>query len=874
MKCPKCGNTNIKEGQKFCTMCGSPLPQSQNAGESPEEKGLIDNLTHFGTFMQRGSRGVQQEIRRERRERIEQDAQALGMNVVKPQQNGGNGQGGSALQRSIPRPTVDDLSIQDVDVVNGRAIWNVQKGEIARVITEREFANVDNLKGVVIQEGCSVMVFVDGEFVTTMQAGSYTFPVKSEAERQFEQMVRGFEKEQRELAKEEKEQEEKNKKETGGLLSRIGHGIGRFLLGKRDNESSESHQKRVAKTGQKLSSHLSAKSCRVYIVSTRIINVVIDNVEENGAINFAPFTVNTKVLPVEIAVSMQLQVSNLASFCSNYLTDRKSISTGDVVGMIAPGVKSAVSMMLRNLDYQQDGLPDAVVSNLKNRIQGVVNDILQGIEVVKVLEVTDSSKVFDRFRAVAAELFATKQEIEDLHKVNDFRNMLEQEENRRTVQEAGNKEELRQALQAIDKDRLLSEDQMAEFVMLLDSQKRLREAKTKEEEYEAISDLRKNHLIKDDDVAALQNSLQQGEITRDNVTALMRVQAAQKLNMAQQIADFELSDNELEHEIANEMRKARHEGELTASQLETQKLIDSYMEEKLRRDDQYEFDMERRRSDADFSDHVREDDYEWEKAKREEQMRREREELEYKREREAKFDRVELMSKESEISSRLMREMNEASMAKDKQQQDYLLASQDKANDMEKYRLTTESHMTQEQIAASHMKDIAGLDAEAQKAMAEMMGSKKANDTEKAMYERMLTMMQENQTGQKQSSDANQAQMMEMMKMMMAGMAQASQAGMMNQQQRYDDLEKMKNEYRENMMHQQDRVDRNTEQSLDFTTRAHQADSQSFAQAMGGYPRGFQPGKPQTAGALECPVCHEPVSESDAFCPSCCTRLK
>ncbi|MDO5130645.1 MAG: zinc ribbon domain-containing protein [Prevotellaceae bacterium] len=25
MKCPKCGNSNIKAGQKFCTNCGQPF---------------------------------------------------------------------------------------------------------------------------------------------------------------------------------------------------------------------------------------------------------------------------------------------------------------------------------------------------------------------------------------------------------------------------------------------------------------------------------------------------------------------------------------------------------------------------------------------------------------------------------------------------------------------------------------------------------------------------------------------------------------------------------------------------------------------------------------------------------------------------------
>ena len=67
-----------------------------------------------------------------------------------------------------------------MNIVSGRAIWNIQKGEIARLITETEFAAADNLKGVIIQEGCMAMVYIDGQLVSMMPAGVYTFPAKTE----------------------------------------------------------------------------------------------------------------------------------------------------------------------------------------------------------------------------------------------------------------------------------------------------------------------------------------------------------------------------------------------------------------------------------------------------------------------------------------------------------------------------------------------------------------------------------------------------------------------------------------------------------------------------------------------------------------------
>lgn len=63
----------------------------------------------------------------------------------------------------------------DFSIVNGRAIWNVQKGEIAHLIKETELINTDGLKGVIVQEGCTAIVFMNGTITSIMQADVYTF---------------------------------------------------------------------------------------------------------------------------------------------------------------------------------------------------------------------------------------------------------------------------------------------------------------------------------------------------------------------------------------------------------------------------------------------------------------------------------------------------------------------------------------------------------------------------------------------------------------------------------------------------------------------------------------------------------------------------
>jgi len=420
---------------------------------------------------------------------------------------------------------------------------------------------------------------------------------------------------------------------------------------------------------------------------------------------------------------------------------------------------------------------------------------------------------------------------------------------------------------------------MDQFVMMLRAQKRLRDskdlidaAKVKEEEYEAISDLKKCHLVKDDEVAALENTLAQGKIGRENVTEIMRVQALQKLEMARQIAEFELSDSSMEHDMATELRKAQHQGNLAAAQIETKRLVDMYNDERnefewnrdfsrQQQQEDYEFNRDERQWQSQFGRRQQETDLEWQQRQREHELGRQ-----------DKFDDMDVLERKAAIARANMQAMQEAELQKTTIE-----------HETERARIDAESRMTQEQIAAAHMKDIAGLDAAAQAEMARMMGSGKENELlqkqqqeQKELYEKMMKMQQE-QGGQSQEMMLKMAQMMQQG---MMGMGQQQQAF---QQQRLEDQKQMKEEYREDAQRQQERMDHTLDQSLNYTTRAHQTDSQSFAEAMGGTPRGFQPQQPQQPAPQPvqpepvqkvCPSCGAPVEDGQAFCLECGQKLE
>lgn len=495
----------------------------------------------------------------------------------------------------------------DFSIVNGRAIWNVQKGEIAHLIKETELINTDGLKGVIVQEGCTAIVFMNGIITSIMQADVYTFSENetSPSARPGDVNIAKTEN-QTALSK--------------GFLSEasaLGRGISKFIFGKKKEEKTEQHEKRVERTKEKINKLPDLKTCRIYIVSNRLFNLFFDlQVDEEGNYDFAPFVIATKTVDAKIALSLQMQVTNMNEFVGNYLTDQQSVSTVLFQQQLRTCVKSTLTQLLRNLDYQQEGLPEPIINNLKNRIKSACNEQLYGIEVTKVLDITDESEDFNRFRSTEHDLFVNEKELDYLTRSNEFRNRLEQEKNKQETNQAANAESLRQTLQSINKDKLLSEDEMEQFVMMMDSQKRLREAKTKQEEYEALSDMKKSRLVKEEDIAALENVLAQNKVSRDSIVDLMRAQAEQDLALNKQIAEFKLSDNKKDHDIANELKDALHKGKLASTQLDTKRIIDAYQDERRKMEDDYTFAQQQRKDDYQFQQEQKLEDSSFNRQKR------------------------------------------------------------------------------------------------------------------------------------------------------------------------------------------------------------------------------------------------------------------
>ncbi len=820
MKCPKCGS-EVKPNYRFCTKCGQPMTAETPAPAKTQEEKKIET----GVPKSCGTPSAEDEaLKRRHREDQADELPALTANVA-----------------------------DSIDLVRGKAVWNMGKGQLARRITESEFAQLDKVKGVVIQEGVTAVVTVDGQFMGMLSGGYYEFATETVKEK----------------AKAKAEQEEIEEKEDESFLQKAGNAarrVWRFLTGTRDKEKVEARKKRKERVRRNIQRITANSAVNVTLVSTRNFDLLFGSTTNaQGITDFVPMTVKAKVVDLEMGVSLQMQITNVNDFLVNYLADKNSFNIVDAQRLVQPAIENLLNRMLRNLDYQAEGLPEELVGVIKNQIQKTVNERVFGLEVVQVLDITDQSADFERFRSVEHELLASEQELGYLQRTGEFRNRLAEETNHQTIQEAKSEEDLRYALSQINRDGLLHDDEMEAFLQLLNSQKRLREAKTEEQEYEALQDLRKCRLVKEEDVAVLEDLLARKELERGEVTELLRLRVFQSTEEARLKAENALSNLELqqqlnqdkiiqEHQHSSEISSAQHKVEMTDFEIQARRKQDEYAREQ----GSLDYDMEHRQKVDEMT------------------LEQQRAEFEHQQRRAEKFDDVDVLERKAAIARANMEKM-----------QEHERQLEEMKRQTEELRIKTEAGMSQEQIAAAHMKDMAGLDAAAQAEMAKMMGSGKEKEAEmlreqqereRQMYEQMMQMMQQNQQGQQQSAQMTQEQMMQMMQMMMSGMTQmgqstaATQQAMFSQQQamqqqRIEDVERMKDEYRDTAIHQQERTDRTQDSALHYTTRVTESSQENNPTITVNTNASVKPvfcpncgGKATTADKV-CPHCGEPIEE-------------
>lgn len=740
-------------------------------------------------------------------------------------------------------------AVSGVDVVRGRTIWNIQPGEIARKISEHELEEVEKLKGIIVQEGCTAVIYANGELVSTLSAGAYLFYKSVDEEKAA--IKSAVEKAEKEMAENEKRERDRKRQETPsfrelGIVGEIGRGfswLGRIIFGEKKGEQKEKVQKRKLDYARLLASATQVPILSVYIVSNRFVTLTFGGaVNENGELAFRPYTIPVGIHNVEIGTSLQMRVSDIFAFATNYLADRSSVSTRELQQMLNGTVETLLRQALRNQEYEQSGLSQEMVEVLKVQIQQAVNQQLYGIECTQVLTITDNNQDFERFRQVERQLYNTEKELDFMHRTGEFRNRMEVEANSQQISSAHNAEDLRHALQSINKDQLLHDDELEEFVLLLNSQKRIRQAKTEEDEHEALEDLRKNRLVKQEEMDVLEDELAHKKIPREEITQIMRIQSQQNVDAARIKAEWALDDSRTDHDWEREELERRRNWGIEDEQREREWVQEEkeYNRDFNRRtkEDDYDFQQMMRRRELEKEDHL---------LARSEKLEDDR--LAYDRQRQDKMDDEQIEANRHQRQMDKLQQMAQmqAQMDGQKYQHEENLASIQSNEQIN--RDNQFANMSAEQIRAAQLSHLTG---EAQVAMANAYNGENEAETLRQTAREKESMMQQMLQMQQQSNNAQMEAMMKMAGMIKDTAASVSGAQQSQQQQRINQLE-------EDNRHQQERVDHTQDVAMSHISQVSTAAANNLNAFNGGLgsnnaataTQATQP-QPEQQEAIEC----------------------
>ena len=811
---------------------------------------------------------------------------------------GANSDDARANGRTAPVVQLHTVNPDECVVVRNRVTWGVQPGQIARRITERELDTITGIKGFIISEGTSAMIFVNGELVDIFKSGAYTIPQKNDQflKNEFNRLYEDMDKQDKEKrAKAKQEEKPKNFTEQGGLLGSIGRGIsriGEFFFGatpvKKEKEKNQELD-RIKRLKADVEKALQKKNpdpvLSVILVSNRFIRLTFGGTPSETGISFNPIPIG--IHDVEVGVSLTVKVTDIRPFVAHYLTDKNSFSTCDMFHKLCQPIENQLRMVLRNEIYEMTGLTSSQIDIVQRRLLDFLNEkVLKdtGIECVRIEQITDHNEAFERFRAVERELYYSEKEIDYLQRTGEIRNKLEQENNRQKINSCHNEEDLARAMQEIDKERILREDEMAEFILKLDFQRKVREAKNDEELYEALSDIKAKRLLKDEEMAVLEDELLKHKIERDSITEIMRIHTEENISRERMQSEWALTDARQDHEweredlarrrgygIEDEDRKhryeqeeeeLRHQGITTAASLDIKRQLDAYADER----DETLWDRDWVRNERSWNRN-----FEREQMQRKAEFEQRVQEENLKQDIEDKIAaRKSKMAEESFARMERLKEQQRKAEQQRFEHEERIIA---KKAETEQIKISTQAGMTPEQIVAA---SITGMSGGAQVAFAEGLGSKKEVEylerqrredeqrrkEEQEREDRRRREEQEREERRRREESEERIRLLQIQQGTVIGVNQTL----------YDAAIQQKNEYHDDLRHQQSRVDQTTDTALTSMAGINTAAASNLSTSSVTVNANVPSGAPSQG--LHCPHCGKPIGPENDWCEECGAKLK
>lgn len=450
MICSKCGN-EVAEGKKFCGHCGNPMTGS-------ETKGLV--CSKCGAPITPGKKFCGK----------------CGTPVSADSQ---------AAAKAAPGQNENDLTVS-----SGFIHWNILPGQIALKIDEADIAHYNNVQGFVVQDGLKAVFFADGLLAGELGAGKYPFKDLGVTEAQ---------------------------------------GVKRFFL--------------------RIAAFFSEKA-RAALQSATTLSIILMREGEFPLI-FVEKDIPTKALRSAVALHVTAKISNIIQFYKNQLLDQKFVSVEKLSSSLETAVRTLLEEKLSTVEAEEIPSNTKLREELLSQLKTSVSDIYPYISLERIIRLTATNTELDELRRMREELYISEKELVELSKRNDFLNRLNDEKNQQLLHDAQTQADFTAAMNKIDEQKELTADEKARFADMLYWQRKLREAQNADEGNAALNKLEQNGLLREEEISTLKADIEQ----RKNLKNLTDGQALAMLTLQNNIA---LDQQKLQWEIETGNRRVQN----------------------------------------------------------------------------------------------------------------------------------------------------------------------------------------------------------------------------------------------------------------------------------------------------------------------------
>lgn len=462
MKCQNC-NSELLEGAKFCTTCGTPVAAQPAGGVCGKCGARLLPGAKFCTTC---------------------------------------GAPAAAAPESAPAPEAQAAEGGELAAVKQKIFWNIQKGEVACRVNESEFVSYDSAQGLIVNDGTTVYIKANGKVLAEIHGGIYDFVDPDELERILESRRGG----------------------AAGALAGGGRFLINALLGRRvkdkfDKSGDPERQRSLDAVIESMKRH---EAFSLTLKLDKSFSLVFGSGTAEEMAEFKPMTVRTKLLDLQMGLRAIFRISDFDRFAEYFLTDERVATTLKIAGMLQPTIQNAVQAVMQDREVEGTSIPADVVELITAKIVAA-GDQFYGLTLERVAEVAASNEDLERLRSLSRELYLSEQELDFLRRTNDFRNRLATETNGQAIADARSDLQLYQGLQEVNKDRLLADDELDKFYTVLSREKRIRDAQSEDEVEAALSDIEKTGLLREEDVENLRIDIAERRYQRGQVIKLMQL---------------------------------------------------------------------------------------------------------------------------------------------------------------------------------------------------------------------------------------------------------------------------------------------------------------------------------------------------------------